>query len=137
MEPVELGIFVAGLTLIIQGVAFYKFRSMTEREGRKIIWRTYLPLENHKIEEICVLLCLDYEKILKTKEDYIEREKLFKLEGNLSFLGKHADIKSAEEASNLLNILSGKENLLFKFFMAVSSLLTFTIFFLGFIVIKG
>ena len=137
MEPVELRIFFASLALIILGVAFYKFRSMTEREGRKIIWRTYLPLENHKIEEICVLLCLDYERILKTKEDYIKREKLFKLEGNLSFLGEHADIKSAEEASNLLNILSGKENLLFKFFMAVSSLLTFKIFFLVFIVIKG
>lgn len=137
MEPVELGIFFASLALIILGVAFYKFRSMTEREGRKIIWRTYLPLENHKIEEICVLLTLDYEKILKTKEDYIKKGKHFKLERNLSSLGEHADIKSAEEASNLLNILSGKENLLFIFFMSASSLLTFTIFFLGSIIIKG
>ena len=137
MEPVELGIFVASLALIILSVAFYKFNKKIGIEGRKIVWMTYLPLENHKIEEICVLLFLDYEKIVRMKDDYVEKKKNFEVGDNLSFLGNYSEIKSMEEAGNLLSALNEKENLFFKLFMAASSLLTFTIFFLGFTVIKG
>ena len=137
MEPVELGIFVASLALIILSVAFYKFNKKIGIEGRKIVWMTYLPLENHKIEEICVLLFLDYEKIVRMKDDYVEKKKNFEVDDNLSFLGNYSEIKSMKEADNLLSALNEKENLFFKLFMAASSLLTSTIFFLGFTVIKG
>ena len=137
MEPIELGIFVASLALIILSVAFYKFNKKIGIEGRKIVWMTYLPLENHKIEEICVLLFLDYEKIVRMKDDYVEKKKNFEVDDNLSFLGNYSEIKSMKEADNLLSALNEKENLFFKLFMTASSLLTFTIFFLGFTAIKG
>ena len=125
MESVEILSYSFCSLVFVPSVFFIIYQRKARMKIKKILWECYLPMENHNIEEISVVECLDYDLIIKIKEDFFKKkEDVYCLisECNIRPFGDLAVIDGVEEANKLVSEINARSRKVFIICSSASTL---------------